>query len=634
MQAFAAKQSQRCGHEAAHPDTPRNPAPGAAGLPHREAIQRSFGHHDLSQIRVDTDRTAARRAWSLGADALTCGTNVTFLRPPSLFTAAHEAAHVIQQQTGSVTRPGHADDVFERHADQVAGRVAAGQSSEALLNTPPGSGSARPGTAQAVVQMRRMPPNIRNLLIAVSGGQGANYDANAEGVRRLIELALAELTQAEHISVLGRLCAGMTIWDFFRLPPEEQLTRSAEAILAVFPGLELGDPALLDVHARPSTTDTANINTVVARADAIFSDIVSGAHDDWLTQVFGAAHVSAAKAKYASAQSQMNHLSPNHVVTDRGSGFSREVFEGGLTGPDQISVAPDVIDDPNNIESIMTMLHESMHAGNDDVGDEGGYINSTGFVNQSAAMKLMNAAHYEVVGWRVVAPGDARAYPADPPTSPPTFQTFVPAGTTVGAYTAPSRTDAEEGAVQAYCRVRDAWALGLNLHREYVHLYRTPTDWTVPQYGGSVLYNDSIPFWSKVEKMTVHRKTDIDPASSDEARHPVSQIDLALSEGLTRKLAYTMDVLGPLETESDVETFEWNSSSFGEYVSAFMVGTTCTPAERHRDFLLRLAVRQPSVNFLTGNVDRDFRVLETMGDPALSLWSDILRPRDPATFPD
>ena len=293
---------------------------------------------------------------------------------------------------------------------------------------------------------------------------------------------------------------------------------------------------------------------MVGSADKIFNDIATGARDAWLTQVFGAGSVAAAKGKYAKGRTAMNSLHGlGRIVTDR-SGYSEEVSLGGLTDPpgtpsQKIRVAKSVIDSPAANDSITTLLHESMHAGNADVSDDI-YSTATGFTTQTAAQKLNNSAHYEVVPWRILEPTNPAAFAVVPATVPPTFQTFIPAGTTVAGVTAPSRTNPEKGAVAAYDLMREAWTIGLNLHPLYVQLFRTPTDWRVPQpaFGGR-RFDRAIPFWSKVENLTIHKKTVIDPVSLDEAKHPVSQIDVALSEGVIRKLAFGMDVLDALHTD-------------------------------------------------------------------------------------
>ena len=199
--------------------------------------------------------------------------------------------------------------------------------------------------------------------------------------------------------------------------------------------------------------------------------------------------------------------------------------------------------------------------------------------------------------------------------------------------TAPHRTKAEEGTKAAYEFLDRAWALGLNLHGEYLQLFRKPTDWTVPQFGGTVRFHNSIPFWSKVQKLTIHQKTDIDPASTDEAKHPVSQIDLALSEGLTRKLGIAMGLLNPLKAEADTLAFEKAHATDAERAAVFP-GDAHTDANTERDFLLKLVVRNPEVAPITGSVDRDLRVVRQQGATGLQLWTNILRPRNPSSFPD
>lgn len=634
----------------------QNPSPSlssrtGAPLPFLNTIANAFGHHDVSQIRVHTDTGAAADAWSKGAEAFTCGLDVSFARTPTLHTAAHEAAHAIQQQSnigaaGKIEQEAH---IYERHADEVADRVVSGQSSETLLDAlhsglSPGRTKALTAVHgqtqvqnQPIVQMRRIPPNIRALLIASSGGKGANFAAGAEGAQRLIDLAKAELTAAERAKVkkrrLGKAPSTLTEEQFNKLPLEQRLSRETEAIVALFPALKLGDPKLIDTGPRPATSDAANITKVVNHADTIFNSIASGSEDADIKQVFGAANVGTAKAKYAKGRTWMNKLhTKNKIVTDR-SGYSDEVFQGGLTGFHEIiRVSPDVIDTPDDNDSIVTLMHESMHAGNSDVADDL-YITATGFQSQPNSKKLHNSAHFEVVPWRILDPKSPNAFPVSPPTTPPTFQTFIPAGTTVGGVTAPKRTPVELGARAAYEKLNSAWALGLNLHLVYVQLYRKPTDWKKrqPVFGG-IHFNNSVPFWSKVQKLTIHKKTSIDPTSPDEAKHPVSQIDVALSEGFTRRLSFGMDVLDPLHTEAQILKFEKKKATAAENAAAFPGGTH-KHVNKERDFLLKLAVRDPKVGPITGKVSRDLRVVKQMNAPS-DAWSDILKPRNPASFPD
>jgi hypothetical protein len=105
-------------------------------LPHAAAIQRSFGAHDVSGIRAHRGRDATEAARAMGAEAFATGQHVAFGRTPDLHTAAHEAAHVIQQRAGVQLKGGvgEAGDPYERQADAVADLVVQGRSAEPILD--------------------------------------------------------------------------------------------------------------------------------------------------------------------------------------------------------------------------------------------------------------------------------------------------------------------------------------------------------------------------------------------------------------------------------------------------------------------------------------------------------------------
>jgi hypothetical protein len=63
-------------------------------------IQRAFGRHDIGNIEAHTDAAAAEGAGAMGAQAFATGDHVAFASSPDLHTAAHEAAHVVQQHAG------------------------------------------------------------------------------------------------------------------------------------------------------------------------------------------------------------------------------------------------------------------------------------------------------------------------------------------------------------------------------------------------------------------------------------------------------------------------------------------------------------------------------------------------------
>src|SRR5678815_137410 len=93
-------------------------------------------------IRDSTGAEAQAANQAIGAEAYATGNQVAFGTTPSLHTAAHEAAHVVQQRAGVHLKGGvgEAGDPYERHADAVADRVVAGQSATELLDQVSGGG--------------------------------------------------------------------------------------------------------------------------------------------------------------------------------------------------------------------------------------------------------------------------------------------------------------------------------------------------------------------------------------------------------------------------------------------------------------------------------------------------------------
>ena len=128
-----------------------------SALPHLAAIQRSFGQHNVGEVFAHQGSRAAAAARAIGARAYAIGNNVAFASSPDLHTAAHEAAHAVQQRAGvgvanDVGQPG---DVYERHADAVADQVVSGGSAEALLDKMVPAGSrALAVQRQGIVQKK------------------------------------------------------------------------------------------------------------------------------------------------------------------------------------------------------------------------------------------------------------------------------------------------------------------------------------------------------------------------------------------------------------------------------------------------------------------------------------------------
>lgn len=143
----AERSVQRAGNGSREPSDAEVHAAAAEGvrtafgpLPFLDRIQRSFGRHSVGHVKGHVGDKATRASHAMGALAFATSGHVVFAGAPDLRTAAHEAAHVIQQQggvqlAGGVGREG---DAYERHADAVADAVVAGRSAEALLDAASG----------------------------------------------------------------------------------------------------------------------------------------------------------------------------------------------------------------------------------------------------------------------------------------------------------------------------------------------------------------------------------------------------------------------------------------------------------------------------------------------------------------
>lgn len=121
-------------------------------MPYFDRLQAAFGGHDLTSVRAHVGGAARDATARVGAEAYAMGEQVAFGSQPDLHTAAHEAAHTVQQRAG-IDIPGgvgKAGDAYERNADAVADAVVRGESAELLLGSVAGSNAAGSVQAQSV----------------------------------------------------------------------------------------------------------------------------------------------------------------------------------------------------------------------------------------------------------------------------------------------------------------------------------------------------------------------------------------------------------------------------------------------------------------------------------------------------
>jgi hypothetical protein len=150
-------------------------AGGGGPLPHFDTIQQAFGRHDVSGIEAHVGGDAATATHALGAEAYATGHHVAFAGAPSVHTAAHEAAHVVQQRAGIQLKGGvgTAGDPHERHADAVADAVVRGDSAEPLLDQYASGGGHAGGSPTGDAVQRQESPHPAGDEPAVDGDPAA-----------------------------------------------------------------------------------------------------------------------------------------------------------------------------------------------------------------------------------------------------------------------------------------------------------------------------------------------------------------------------------------------------------------------------------------------------------------------------
>ena len=205
-----------------------------------------------------------------------------------------------------------------------------------------------------------------------------------------------------------------------------------------------------------------------------------------------------------------------------------------------------------------------MHAGNSNVGDLG-YPDDGAFTELSASVKLMNAAHFEVVAWRKLDPTAHDAFAGI---------TFIPAGPSAGGVSAPPLTPKQQAMRDTSEAWRGAWTAA-NLHGLWVASsvtdrlgHRRCRRGVFRRRGWRTLL-DHDAIWSKVEMLTVHDRPGLRATTTFASQLPVTSIDVALSEGLTRKLAQGMNAVPG--TEADATTLEMSRASAAERAAAAAV---------------------------------------------------------------
>lgn len=150
---------QASGANAVHQHAEAGTRGGGGALPHGDKIQQAFGEHDVSNVKAYTGGDAAAACDGMGAQAFATGDKIAFKGGADLHTAAHEAAHVVQQRAGVSLSGGvgKSGDAYEQHADKVADAVVAGKSAAPILEQMTGGGGG--GVQKKATQLKPADPD-------------------------------------------------------------------------------------------------------------------------------------------------------------------------------------------------------------------------------------------------------------------------------------------------------------------------------------------------------------------------------------------------------------------------------------------------------------------------------------------
>ena len=253
-------------HEAAAAGTS-----GAGGpMPFQSQIQKSFGKHDVSGIKAHTGSDAKAASASMGARAFATGNDVAFGGSPDLHTAAHEAAHVVQQRRGVnlAGGVGKAGDKYEQHADKVASAVVSGRSAEALLEGGTGRGSG--GVQREEIQLKGLGQTFR--LQGSSSDGRAEVDLTVSVQRKTVQRRpqVVQLTPSEQVRRLRE-----------RAESIQSRIEGAESVIEGLQGAgehleELGESGWDDNRLITAGRSTVAIGQELASAAEGFVDLTQG----------------------------------------------------------------------------------------------------------------------------------------------------------------------------------------------------------------------------------------------------------------------------------------------------------------------------------------------------------------------
>lgn len=160
--------------------------------------------------------------------------------------------------------------------------------------------------------------------------------------------------------------------------------------------------SVLKARSRLSGGDAGKMKSALSKAEDLCKQ--SAESTDMLKDVFGGQAAQAAVI-YKAIGEKLKHLrqqaDTNITVDYNGDAAQMGVSAYALFNKQSIHLLADVASQKDQVESLMTLIHEAAHLVSRDI-DDLGYYTAPGFVTASETVKINNAAHFEEVPRRLL----------------------------------------------------------------------------------------------------------------------------------------------------------------------------------------------------------------------------------------
>lgn len=283
------------------------------------------------------------------------------------------------------------------------------------------------------------------------------------------------------------------------------------------PNVQIGPPA-------PGSVQEANLQQLVTNAIATMTDIGNGLHDAAVNRVFGNGAAAQAKAVFLASAQALTRLqgTAGAIVVDS-RGDQEAVHAAGLTGANQMALAPEVVANinPNNQ---VTIVHESTHAIPAPTTDDAytDYTAGSSFLTAQPGFKLSRAPYYEEVARQILVPGH-------PPRQ------FVPgmaAPPPPGHATNPQVREAQAQVEQMVSR---AWTVAINARDSLVawaQVQQNPAVYGTLTPAALIEFGTHLTNLSRVMGLTLHHRIPVGGQAV-----AINDLDLSMAENRAAQLS-------------------------------------------------------------------------------------------------